>query len=96
MGAHVTKAERQAYVKTFMNSGLSQTAFCKHININSRTFGHWVRTSLKNKTVSASQPPIYEEDIRVAEGSGQSVSLTVDSQPSFIPRRFKSEAHQDA
>lgn len=43
MGVHVTKGDRAAYVDAFRRSGLTQSAFCEQLKINSKTFSYWIK-----------------------------------------------------
>lgn len=69
MGAHVPKGERAGYVDAFRRSGLTQTKFCAQLNINPKTFGHWVQSSLEPKSEKLITAPIFTDDPNVDDAS---------------------------
>ena len=80
MGAHVPKGDRAGYVDAFRRSGLTQTKFCAQLNINPKTFVHWVQSSLEHKSEKLKAAPIFTDD------------PNVDSQPIFIPVKVMNTA----
>jgi len=78
MGVHVTKGDRAAYVDAFKRSGLTQSAFCEQLKINSKTFSYWIK--------------IEQDKIDDALKNTSIGALNVTAQPDFIPIKVSDSA----
>ena len=66
-----TKAEREAILSEFLESGLSQRAFCEERRIELSTLQYWLRKTreLEDAEEAAVMPPFVEVQLEAGSGA---------------------------
>lgn len=82
--ASYTDEERRELIEEFKTSGLTQAAFCREWNLNSKTLARWLRIERQENDVTfcevevQSGPPVADE-LRILLPNGVEVELSIPS-----------------
>jgi transposase-like protein len=82
--ASYTEEERRELIEEFQSSDLTQAAFCREWNLNSKTLARWLRLERQEDEVSFCEmelqagPPVAEE-LRIYLPNGIEVALKIAS-----------------
>ncbi len=94
--ASYSEEERRELIEEYQSSGLTQAAFCREWNLNSKTLARWLRIERDEKEVSFCEvelgnPSASENIIRVQLPNGIEVIVPVGS-PQELGNVFREAA----
>ena len=94
--ASYTDEDRRELIEEFKTSGLTQAAFCREWNLNSKTLARWLRIERDEKEVSFCEvelgnPSASENKIRVCLPNGIEVIVPAGS-PQELGNVFREAA----
>ena len=82
--ASYTEDERRELIEEFNSSGLTQAAFCREWNINSKTLARWLRIEREGAEVSFCEvdvqtAPPSDSELEICLPNGIAVQLRIPS-----------------